>query len=300
MELQDSQKKIVLRRALEFVPNSVQLWKTAIELEEVDDARIMLARAVECVPRAVDMWLALARLETYENARRVLNQAREAIPTEPAIWLTAAKLEEAHGNAAMVPRIIEKAIASLQQYQVVIDRESWLKEAEAAELASAPLTCAAIVTNTIGMGLDAEDRKRTWMEDAEACLSRTPIPCKETARAIYKHAISFFPGKKSIWLAYAALEKDHGTPQSLENTLKEAVKYCPQAEVLWLMAAKEKWLAGDVPGARAILVEAFDANPDSEQIWLAAVKLEWENGEYTRARILLSKARDRASSPRIW
>ena len=68
------QKKIVLRRSLEFVPNSVKLWKTAIELEDVSDARIMLARAVECVPHSVDMWLALAKLETYENARKVLNQ----------------------------------------------------------------------------------------------------------------------------------------------------------------------------------------------------------------------------------
>lgn len=66
--------KVVLRRALEFVPNSVKLWKTTIELEGVEDALIMLGRAVECVPHSVDMWLALARLETYENAQRVLNR----------------------------------------------------------------------------------------------------------------------------------------------------------------------------------------------------------------------------------
>lgn len=66
--------KVVLRRALEFVPNSVKLWKTAIELEGVEDALIMLGRAVECVPHSVDMWLALARLETYENAQKVLNR----------------------------------------------------------------------------------------------------------------------------------------------------------------------------------------------------------------------------------
>ena len=38
------------------------------------DAKIMLARAVECVPQSIEMWLALAKLETHENARRVLNQ----------------------------------------------------------------------------------------------------------------------------------------------------------------------------------------------------------------------------------
>jgi len=152
LETTDAQKKIVLRRALEFIPNSVKLWKTAIELEDVDDARIMLARAVECVPHSVDMWLALSRLETYENARKVINQAREAIPTEPAIWITAAKLEEAHGNSDMVDRIMEKAVSSLRQYQVTIDREHWLREAEAAEASNSPLTCAAIIKNTIHIG----------------------------------------------------------------------------------------------------------------------------------------------------
>ena len=62
----------MLRRALELIPNSVQLWKTAIQLEEVSDARVMLARAVECVPHSVEMWLALAKLETHENARKVV------------------------------------------------------------------------------------------------------------------------------------------------------------------------------------------------------------------------------------
>lgn len=74
-----SREKVVLRRALEFVPNSVKLWKTAIELEGVEDALIMLGRAVECVPHSVDMWLALARLETYENAQKVLNRVREEV-----------------------------------------------------------------------------------------------------------------------------------------------------------------------------------------------------------------------------
>ena len=64
----------VLRRALEFIPNSVRLWKEAVGLEDVDDARVMLARAVECVPSSVDLWLALAKLEKYEEAKAVLNR----------------------------------------------------------------------------------------------------------------------------------------------------------------------------------------------------------------------------------
>lgn len=69
-----------------------------MELENPEDARILLSRAVECCPTSVELWLALARLETYENARKVLNKARENIPTDRQIWVTAAKLEEAHGK----------------------------------------------------------------------------------------------------------------------------------------------------------------------------------------------------------
>ena len=60
-EVGRQRRRQVLRRALEFVPNSVKLWMSAVELEEAEDARVMLARAVECVPHAVDLWLALAR-----------------------------------------------------------------------------------------------------------------------------------------------------------------------------------------------------------------------------------------------
>ena len=41
--------------ALEHIPNSVRLWKAAVELEEEEDARIMLSRAVECCPTSVEV-----------------------------------------------------------------------------------------------------------------------------------------------------------------------------------------------------------------------------------------------------
>ncbi|KAJ1412804.1 hypothetical protein B484DRAFT_335712 [Ochromonadaceae sp. CCMP2298] len=299
LETQEVRKKAVLRRSLEFVPNSVQLWKSAIEMESVADARVMLARAVECVPQSVEMWLALAKLETHENARRVLNQAREAVPTERATWITAAKLEEAHGNVHLVPRIIEKMLSSLVQFQVAINRDAWIKEAQECECAGAVATCTAIVRSTIEQGVETEDLRSTLMDDAESSLAQEP-PCVVTARSVLALALERFPSKKLLWQQAAMLEKQFGSADSLESRLREGVRYCPQAEVLWLMAAKEKWAAKDVPGARDILLEAFNANPQSQQIWLAAVKLEWENGEIERARVLLSRAREKASSERVW
>lgn len=296
LEIEIKGKRRVYRKALEHIPNSVRLWKAAVELEEPDDARILLSRAVECCPTSVELWLALARLETYENARKVLNKARENIPTDRQIWITAAKLEEACGSHHMVEKIIDRAIASLRANGVEINREQWLKDGVECEKAGSVLTCQAIIRTVIGIGVEDEDRKHAWMEDADACASQGAFEC---ARAIYAHALSVFPSKKSIWLRAAYFEKNHGTRESLESLLQRAVAHCPKAEVLWLMGAKSKWLANDVPAARSILSLAFQANPNSEEIWLAAVKLESENNEYERARRLLAKARASAPTARV-
>ena len=52
--------------ALENVPNSVALWKSAVELEEEEDARIMLSRAVECCPTNVEVCSCLYDLSTAD------------------------------------------------------------------------------------------------------------------------------------------------------------------------------------------------------------------------------------------
>lgn len=297
LEHDDVNKSRVLRKGLEHIPDSVRLWKAVVELANEEDARLLLQRAVECCPLYVELWLALARLETYENAKKVLNKAREKLSKEPAIWITAAKLEEANGNTSMVGKIIERGIMALRKVGLEIDREAWMKEAEAAERAGSVATCQAIIHNTVGVGVEEEDRKRTWVADAEECKKRGSV---ETARAIYAHALTVFLTKKSIWLKAAQLEKSHGTRESLDVLLRKAVTYIPHAEVLWLMGAKEKWLAGDVPAARAILQEAYAAIPNSEEIWLAAFKLEFENHEPERAKLLLAKARERGGTERVW
>ena len=95
--------------------------------------------------------------------------------------------------------------------------------------------------NTVHIGVEDEDLLATWMGDAEACVSGnnpTGFIAKETARAIYAHALSLFPTKKALWLSAAMLEKEMGTSESLETILKDAVHRCPRAEILWLMAAK--------------------------------------------------------------
>ena len=296
-----SQKKLVLRRALEFVPRSLAVWKAAIELENAEDARIMLARAVECIPAAGDLWIGLAKLESYENARKVLNKARAANPTDHRIWLTAAKLEEAHGKTDVTDKIVARAVTSLEQLQVSLDRTAWLKEAQMAEQEGHIATGAAIVRATLAKGVEEQDYERTWLDDAEACLD-TSTPFVATARAVLNYALSIKQLHDSLyaWMALVELERKHGTGAAVIEVLQRAVRACPDVDVLWLMAAKEMWKSGDVTEARAVLNNAIDSNPGSERVLLAGVKFEQENGEFTNARKLAERARKEAPSGRVW
>ncbi len=299
LEVNETAKKAVLRKALESNPTSITLWKAAIDLEGADDAKVLLSVAVERVPHSVDLWLALARLETYDNARKVLNQARRALPIDRSIWIAAAKLEESQHHDDLVTKIIQRAFQTLQKKQdsVVVTRGQWLQEAEQAEAAGAPLTSAAIVHHAIGIGVDDEDRQRTWADDAKGALSRGAVA---TSRAILAHALQTFPTKRTLWMQAVELERQHGTPEGLDDVLKAASERLPRVELFWLLRAKERWLAGKVDVARDILTNAFAANPDSEQVWLAAAKLEWETGETERARVLLQRARERAPTERVF
>ncbi len=60
----------------------------------------------------------------------------------------------------------------------------------------------------IGHGIEEQDKKHTWLADAETCATNGAIEC---ARAIYAVALAQFPKKKSIWLRAAYFERNHGT-----------------------------------------------------------------------------------------
>uniref|UniRef100_A0A803KDQ0 Pre-mRNA-processing factor 6 n=1 Tax=Xenopus tropicalis TaxID=8364 RepID=A0A803KDQ0_XENTR len=297
-------KKRVLRKALEHVPNSVRLWKAAVELEEPEDARIMLSRAVECCPTNVELWLALARLETYENARKVLNKARENIPTDRHIWITAAKLEEANGNTQMVEKIIDRAITSLRANGVEINREQWIQDAEECDKAGSVATCQAIIKDVIGIGIEEEDRKHTWMEDADSCVAHSALEC---ARAIYAHSLQVFPSKKSVWLRAAYFEKnhvllwgshclqmgaasyklsaDHVSPlrESLEALLQRAVAHCPKAEV-FMKSVKLEWVLGNIEAAQDLCEEALRHYEDFPKLWMMKGQIEEQGEQIEKAR----------------
>ncbi|KIW62718.1 hypothetical protein PV04_10861 [Phialophora macrospora] len=298
LETDPRAKKRVLRQAIDHIPQSVAIWKEAVNLEEdPEDARLLLAKATEIIPLSVELWLALAHLETPENAQAVLNKARKAVPTSHEIWIAAARLQEQIGNANKV-NIMNRAVKALVKEGAMLKREEWIEQAEKCETEGAILTCGAIIRETLGWSLDEDDdRKEIFIDDAKASIGRGKF---ETARAIYAYALRVFPTARSLWLAAADLEREHGTKDALWQVLEKAVEACPQSEDLWLQLAREKWHAGQVDDARRVLGKAFNQNPNNEEIWLAAVKLEADAKQVDQARELLATARQEAPTERVW
>lgn len=299
LEAVPAARKRVLRKALDHIPQSVAIWKEAVQLEDDPaDAKLLLAKATEIVPLSVELWLALARLETAEQAQIVLNKARKAIPASFEIWVAAARLQEQTGNAAMVYKVMDRAVKALARESAMLKREEWIAQAELCEEEGAPVTCRAIIQETIGWGLEKDDdRKQLWLDDAKSSIGRDRF---ETARSIYTVAMKEFYHRKGVWLSAADLERNHGTKENLLSILESAVKSIPTSSELWMQLAREKWLSGDVEAARKVLGEAFSKNPENEDIYLAAVKLEADNGQFEQARRLLDQARSEARTDRVF
>ena len=290
-------KKKVLKRALEFNSNDLNLWKQLVELGTEDEARDLLHTAVKCIPNQLELWLALAKLESYENAKSVLNQARKALPKEYSIWVYAAKLDETQGDIANVDSVIKRGLKALSKEGVTVNREDWLKEAEMAERTSSLATCDSIVRSTADLGVDEDDREKVWLEDAENCVHHKAL---ETARALYRHAVSVFSTNSEIWMKLIEFEKKYGDAEKLNEVLEKAITECPNHEVFWLMTAKHKWQTISVDASREVLSRAFEVHPNNENIYLAAAKLEREMKQYERAKEIYRKARENCESAKIW
>jgi pre-mRNA-processing factor 6 len=302
MELEQlpSVKKKVLRMALDQNLKAVELWKAASNLEEdPKDAVLLLAKATEYVPLSIELWLAYARLCDEKDAANVLNQARRAIPTSHEIWIAATRLQEQRGNDDLAKKVMQRGISSLAKENAMKPRDEWLEEAWKAETDGAPVTASAIIENTLGYGVDEDEKTMIamYMSDASKSIARG---CYITARAIYLYASRVYFSKVEIWKAAVKLEQDYFTKDSLYKLLQKAVEACPQSDELWLYYARTLIQAGDLDEARRVLGNAYNQN-QSDEIYLAAVKLELDGGRTEEARRLLTQSRNRDNATdRIW
>ncbi|CAN6817149.1 unnamed protein product [Brassica oleracea] len=242
-------------------------------------------------------------------------------PEEPVIWITVARLEEADGHTAMVWNTIEMCVETLQRGGVVIDREYWINAASACERGRYVVTCMAIIKNFIGIGVDEEDRKRTWLADAEVSKKRGFI---ETARAILQEACGVIHSSEEIWLAAfkleyenkemerarmllakareregaervgmksAIVERELGNLEEERRLLHEGLKQFPTFFKLWLMLGQLEERLNNLEHARKAYESGLKHCPNCIPLWISYANLEERVNELNKAREIIITAR---------
>lgn len=305
-------RRRILMKALEVLPNNVNLWRKLIEIEEdPQDVKKLLSKAIELCPTEWLFCLTLLNLSNYEEAKNLLNKARKSMNDNYKIWLTAAKLEESNNDSISAQKIsllLEKGIKKLNSNKAddssIVSRRDWLSEAVVAETEGFNKTCQAIVNNALHIDepSDPNERLSLWFQEASHFANQSSF---ETSNFIYQHIIENFPHDLESWVKlFNSLKKVPDFKLSkLFNYYNQAIDLNPNSELLHLMFAKDKWmLAKDVNGAREILQEANKLLPESESIWLARVKLEVKNSNYESASKLSKQVIENIpdSSATIW
>ncbi|KYM79757.1 Pre-mRNA-processing factor 6 [Atta colombica] len=139
LEEMTGKAKAVIAQLVRHIPTFVRLWKAAVELEDPEDGRILLSRAVECCPISVDLWLALARLEKHwfkeameaEKARAAAYFEKGDVPAifylsliqansnSEEIWLVmmkSAKLEWALNNLDATLHLLKEILEAFDDF----------------------------------------------------------------------------------------------------------------------------------------------------------------------------------------
>ncbi|KAJ6502402.1 pre-mRNA-splicing factor CLF1 [Mycena sanguinolenta] len=226
-----ARSRSIFERALDVDPRSIQLWLSYSEMElksrNVQHARNLFDRAVTLLPRVDQLWYKYVYLEellqNVPGARQVFERWMHWEPDDKA-WQAYIKMEERYGEFDRASAIYERWIAVRPEPRVWV---KWGKfEEERGKLDKAREV---FQTALEFYGDDDEQVEKAQAVFGAFAKMETRLKEFERARVIYKYALDRIPRSKSVSLyaAYTKFEKQHGTRNTLENTVlgKRRIQY---------------------------------------------------------------------------
>ncbi|KAJ7021463.1 hypothetical protein C8F04DRAFT_1314355 [Mycena alexandri] len=260
----------VLRKALESIPTSVQVWKETVNLEtsiSAADTQLLLARA-----RAVELIL---QLKPFEQAKAVLIKAGTANPTGAEVRIAAAHLLETSDSA--------NRVCCLQ----------WLQEAERSDELGLPRTCGVIPFQWISSPKIKSPLGSELLRDVGAALSRSrfataraivaytlkPFLIASSMEVLFEQAATCYHLAELIWLMWANYKQADGGISTACQVLEGALNANNNSERIWLATVKLEADRGMIDVARALLLHARDGvNAERAQLWMESAVFERQHG----------------------
>ena len=321
-----SERIKIYEQALNYISYNESIWKSLISLVDNDDiAKEYMRKAVECVPSSVDLWIAYAKLENYTKAKDILNRARRKIPDNLEIWVSAIMLEETNFKAekskinkseinynednnfifdldnktthilTTLKAIMCKAHEKLLKHGFHPSRENYVSEAQKTEESKCFLSCRAIIEECIKRDLNQDNKNSNQILTSKERFDIWKVLIEKsiyeksylTARFIYQYLYLNDNNNISLWLDYLNFENSHGNCMTQERLYKIGIDKRGDLEVIWLMYAKylykEKKLIED---AIDILIKGY-INLKTEMLLVSLTKLIAENGYINESKLIL-------------
>ena len=177
--------------ALEQIPNSVRLWKAAVELESEDDARIMLSRAVECCPTSVEVtkkWYSLSswNLHIFCQCLFFFNSS------QCFGWILWSELK-------------------FQGYFKAPETQTWTSYYQLPKLDYLPHRLET---------LQGKNALRICLLLFQLWLALARLETYENARKVLNKARESIPTDRQIWITAAKLEEAHGDRHMVERIVE--------------------------------------------------------------------------------
>ncbi|RPA95755.1 hypothetical protein L873DRAFT_1829739 [Choiromyces venosus 120613-1] len=280
---------------------SVKKRKEAIKLEEdLADTKILLARAAQLVPLSIELWLTLAGLETFENIQALLNNAHKAIPTSPEVWIARARLQEAVPTREDWIKEAEKceeegAVETCQAIiretpgQLVMDDAQTSISRAKYETARATYACTLSVFRV---------KKSIWRAAADLEKNHGT---KEACWNVLGQVVEACPQSEVLWLMLVKEKQQAGGITGARIVLGKAFGQGPNNEDKWLAAFKLQAENTQHATARELLATAR-REEGMDRAWVKSVAFKCQQGntdavlDFKNAGILF---RARLASARI-
>ncbi|KAG6821427.1 NineTeen Complex (NTC) component [Arthromyces matolae] len=294
-----ARSRSVFERALDVDARSVQLWLSYTEMElksrNVQHARNLFDRAVTLLPRVDQLWYKYVFLEellqNVPGARQVFERWMQWEPDDKA-WQAYIKLEERYAEMDRASAIYERWIAVRPEPRVWV---KWGKfEEERGRLDKAREV---FQTALEFFGDDEEQVEKAQAVFGAFAKMETRLKEYDRARVIYKFALARIPRSKSasLYASYTKFEKQHGTRNTLENTVlgKRRIQY--EEEVSNDGRNYDVWFDYSRLEESALhdLKEEGGATPEEEEAAVARVREIFERAvaqDYARARQIFQTA----------
>lgn len=263
----------VFERALDVLPNAVQLWIRYIESEiktrNINHARNLLDRAVTRLPRVDKLWYKYLYVEemlgAIANTRQVFERWMQWEPDEAA-WGAYIRLEKRYGE-------FDRARQIFQQFVVVHpEPRNWIKWAKfEEEFGTSDLVREVFQTAIESLGDEFVD-ERLFIAYARY---EAKLKDYERARAIYKFGLDNLPRSKSMLLhkEYTTFEKQFGDREGVEDVVlskrrrhyEEQVKENPKNYDIWIDYTRLEETSGDIDRARDVYEKAVAQVPPTQE-----------------------------------